>query len=207
MSNAIEQATFSFDTAALDPFADRMQQTFESAKPFSYAMVDGLFPPEVLEAVLDEFPEPEQVPRGDGPEERAERPVDEAERPAGKDGLRFGQRLEAVRVLPGRSAVGELVPDEPEAVDGLEVVSGGWLAVPVASARHERAREGPDRRPGRKDRGDSVEEGYESERAAANSSSKSGTSPVSYVHDPRMMPSPSTRKALRSATPSIPRYS
>jgi Rps23 Pro-64 3,4-dihydroxylase Tpa1-like proline 4-hydroxylase len=62
MSNAIEQATFSFDKAALDPFADRMQQTFESAKPFSYAMVDGLFPPEVLEAVLAEFPEPEQVP-------------------------------------------------------------------------------------------------------------------------------------------------
>ena len=44
MSNAIEQATFSFDKAALDPFADRMQQTFESAKPFSYAMVDGPFP-------------------------------------------------------------------------------------------------------------------------------------------------------------------
>ena len=62
MTNAIEQATFSFDRAALQPFADRMQQTFATAKPFSYAMVDGIFPPEVLEAVLAEFPEPEQAP-------------------------------------------------------------------------------------------------------------------------------------------------
>src|SRR6185295_8859884 len=81
--------------------------------------------PEVRdEACCHDRPEEEEVPGDDRPEERAERPVDEAERPAGKDGLRFGQRLEAVRVLPGRSAVGELVPYEPEAVDGLEVVSG-----------------------------------------------------------------------------------
>ena len=62
-------------------------------------------------------------------------------------------------------------------------------------------------RPGGGDRGRDVQERYKSERAAESSASKSGSSEVPYRHAPRMMPSRSTRNALRSDTPSRPRKS
>src|SRR5213592_3575008 len=72
----------------------------------------------------DDRREQEQVPGDDGAEGRFDGPEGKAEGPASDHRLRLDERLEAVRVLPGSPAVLELVPDEPEAVDGLEVVSG-----------------------------------------------------------------------------------
>ncbi len=62
MSNTTEPTTFAFDPATLTPIAETLHPSFVSAQPFSHAVIDGLLPDAVLDAVLDEFPEPEQVP-------------------------------------------------------------------------------------------------------------------------------------------------
>ncbi len=94
----------------------------------------------------------EQVPGGDRPEERVERPVGHPVGPAAEDHLRLDERLEAVGVDPGRVAALELVADEPEPVGRLEVVARGRLAVPgLASLRHELGAQPGDGRKGRDD--------------------------------------------------------
>ena len=77
----------------------------------------------------------EQVPRDHGAEGSVERPEREPERPAREHDLRLDERLEAVRVEPGRGATLELVADEPEAVGRLKVVSAA-----ASRARRRRPR-------------------------------------------------------------------
>ena len=66
----------------------------------------------------------EQVPAGDGAEQRLQRAEDGRERPAGEVHTRLDLRLEAVRVEPRRCAASQLVPRQPEVVDGLQMVAG-----------------------------------------------------------------------------------
>src|SRR5919108_974562 len=122
----------------------------------------------------DDRREQEQVPGDDRSEERVEGPEKEAERPTSEHRLRLDERLKAVRVRPRYAAVLQPVADEPEAIDGLEVVSGRRLACPEAVVRHELAGERPDRGPRRGDGRGGVKGGQESERAAESNSSKSG---------------------------------
>ena len=93
--------------------------------------------------------------------------------------MRVDERLEAIGVSPRRVSALELVADEPEAVEGLEVVAGRRLAFTVGAVCDEGAPEGADGRPRRDEGSDRVERYDESERAASTSSSKSGTSVVS----------------------------
>ena len=125
--------------------------------------------------------EHEQVPGRDRPERPLQRPVDEPERPAGEIPARLDLRLEAVRITPRRPPVLELVPDEPELVADLEVVARRRLAVPRATLGHEGRVHVPGTGPCRKKTCPEVERAGEryNARAAASSSSKSGTSPVS----------------------------
>ncbi|MGH3092303.1 MAG: hypothetical protein ACRDOG_08250 [Gaiellaceae bacterium] len=102
-------------------------------------------------------PQQEHVPGDHGPEERLERPEGQSEGPGPEYRLRLDERLEAVRVDPGRLSPLELVPGEPEAVDGLEVVPGGGLAAAVGPVGDERAPEGADRRPRRRHGKEGVE--------------------------------------------------
>jgi hypothetical protein len=96
----------------------------------------------------------------------------------------------------------ELVADQPEVILGLQVVPGGSLSgyrrplgeearadVPELRSRRQQARREEER----------DDERYKA-RAAESSSSKSGTSAVSYRHAPRTVPLRSTRNAVRSAT-------
>ena len=127
-----------------------------------------------------EAEEHEQVPGRHGPECPLQRPVDGPEWPAGEIPARLDLRLKAVRVTPRRPPVFELVPDEPELVADLEVVARRRFAVPGAALSHEGlSRSWPG--PGRKETCPEVERAGEryKARAAASSSSKSGTSPVS----------------------------
>ncbi len=75
----------------------------------------------------------------------------------------------------------ELVPDEPEVVDGLEVVADRCLALDRLRARGEVRAEVLVGRPHRDQPGREVERAGEryKARAAESSSSKSGTSAVS----------------------------
>src|ERR671931_1328993 len=124
----------------------------------------------------------EGIPRADVSQSGVERPERHRERPTGEVDRRARLRPEAVRVAPRRVAVLDLVPRQPEVVERLEVVARRRLAVAGRAAGHE-ARSGvPDRGPGGGDAGREVEragERYEA-RAAASSSSKSGTSSFAY---------------------------
>ncbi len=121
--------------------------------------------------------EHECVPRQHRPEER-QRPVQEPERPARRVQLRGQLGPERVGISPRRSAVLQLVPDEPEAVRRLKMVACRGLAV-ARCASGEEVRVRPlDGRPG-DERARPEEERYEegcSARAASSSTSRSGTS-------------------------------
>ena len=92
--------------------------------------------PEVREASGREVRQQhQQVPREDRPEGGVERPERKPERPAAEVDPRARFRLERVRVAPRRAPVVELVADEPEVVDGLQVVAARRLAAEMASAR------------------------------------------------------------------------
>jgi hypothetical protein len=111
------------------------------------------------EAGGDDAAEEEEIPCHDGPEGEVERPEGQAEGPAAEHRLLVDERLEAVRVAPGRGATGELVTDEPEAVDGLQVVAGRGLAVARLAVGDERRAEGANRGPRRDDGRADVEGG------------------------------------------------
>jgi len=50
-----------FDLTELEKVAARYHEQYVSANPFPHAVIDNLFPPEVLETVLDEFPGSKQI--------------------------------------------------------------------------------------------------------------------------------------------------
>jgi Rps23 Pro-64 3,4-dihydroxylase Tpa1-like proline 4-hydroxylase len=54
--------TFQLDRATLLPLADQLAESFQNARPFPHIVTDGVFPEELLDAVLAEYPEPEDVP-------------------------------------------------------------------------------------------------------------------------------------------------
>src|SRR5205823_7087099 len=112
--------------------------------------------------------------------------------------------LKRVRVEPWLAPVLELVAHQPEVVDGLQVVAGRRFSVNRLGAGGEVGAEVGRGRPHRREPHGEVEpagERYKA-RAAESSSSKSGTSAVSYRHAPRTVPLWSTRNAVRSATSS-----
>jgi Rps23 Pro-64 3,4-dihydroxylase Tpa1-like proline 4-hydroxylase len=57
---SIEQS-FMFRRSELMPLADKLREDFLTAEPFPHVVIDDFLPPEVLDAVLAEFPEPEQT--------------------------------------------------------------------------------------------------------------------------------------------------
>lgn len=139
--------------------------------------------PEEGEAAGAEVPEQhEQVPRDHGPEQRLQGAEDGGERPAGEVDARVRLRLEAVRVEPRLRAAPELVAGQPELPGDLQVVPRGRRAGPAVEPLGEEVRPCVlQRRPGR-DEACGEEERYDDcdkARAAASSSSTSGTSPSS----------------------------
>lgn len=55
-------ATFQLDRATLLPLAEQLAESFQHARPFPHIVVDGIFPEELLDAILAEYPEPEDGP-------------------------------------------------------------------------------------------------------------------------------------------------
>ena len=138
--------------------------------------------PEERESACREIGQQQQhVPGDDRPERGLERPERRSERPAAEVHARAALRPERVRVEPRRPAVLHLVPDQPEVVDGLQVIADRGLAVDRLGPRREVRPEVLGRRPHRREADGDVERAGESykARAAESSSSKSGTSAVS----------------------------
>src|SRR5690348_3670425 len=54
----MQDVTFAFRRAELFALADRLAERFRDADPFPHVVIDDFLPPEVLEPVLLEFPEP-----------------------------------------------------------------------------------------------------------------------------------------------------
>ncbi|GAA1270758.1 hypothetical protein Psi02_21140 [Planotetraspora silvatica] len=52
---------FAFRREELFPLADKVREDFLNASPFRHVVIDDFLPAEVLEAVLEEFPEPRDV--------------------------------------------------------------------------------------------------------------------------------------------------
>jgi hypothetical protein len=158
------------------------QREGEPAEERRAARQAELAQPHAREASGREVGQQDQdVPGDDRPERLSQRPERQPERPAAEVDPRARLRPEGVRVEPGRAAVVELVPDEPEVVDGLQVVARGRFAADRLCARGEvRAevlRRGPHRGQARR-KVERAGESYKA-RAAESSSSKSGTSAVS----------------------------
>lgn len=55
-----DDQSFQFRRSELFPLADKLREDFMTASPFPHVVIDDFLPPEVLEGVLSEFPEPEQ---------------------------------------------------------------------------------------------------------------------------------------------------
>ena len=53
--------TFGFRRQELLPIADQLREQFQTASPFPHVVIDDFLPPEVLDAVLAEFPAPELI--------------------------------------------------------------------------------------------------------------------------------------------------
>src|SRR5919198_2084174 len=155
----------------------------------------------------DEREQDEDVPAEREAEGAPERPVDEAERQAPRVELPVRLRPERVRVAPGKATVLDVVADEPEPVRRLQVVAGSRLSVAGGAPGQEMRAEVPDCRRCGHEPGNDVEaagERYKA-RAARSSSSKSGTSSLAKLQAPCTVPSEPIRKAVRSATSSMPR--
>lgn len=59
MSEIPTSLAFGFDRASLRAVADRYRDAYAVAEPFPHAVIDGLIPDGVLDAVADEFPDPQ----------------------------------------------------------------------------------------------------------------------------------------------------
>lgn len=106
----------------------------------------------------DEGEQDEDVPADDDTEGAPERPEREAEGPGRRVELRFRFRTERVGIAPRIPAVLELVARQPEAVRGLEMVSGANLAVPGLAAGEEVGVRVPERRRGGQERRNRAEQ-------------------------------------------------
>ena len=52
---------FAFRPQELLPLADRLRDQFQTASPFPHVVIDDFLPPDLLDAVLTEFPRPEEI--------------------------------------------------------------------------------------------------------------------------------------------------
>ena len=85
----------------------------------------------------DEPEQHEHVPAHDDAERPPERPEGKAERPGGRVQLGLGDRAERVRVTPREPPLLDLVPGQPEAIGGLEMIPRRRLAVARLAAGEE----------------------------------------------------------------------
>lgn len=122
----------------LDRFQTLGQQLHEDyrlARPYAHAVIDHFLPPEILERVLEEFPDPEKIDwiRYDSPEEN--KLATRAEAQMGPLTRRLLQQLNSsvfLEFLETLTGIGGLIPDPHFWGGGLhQIQRGGFLKVHV----------------------------------------------------------------------------
>ncbi len=142
MPNAIDPAKFAFDRTTLAPIAAQVAPEFAAAQPFRHAVIDGLLPDQVLDAVLDEFPTPEAVPwqEFDRPTEVKLALADTTLMGAATRNLLAECNGEVfIDFLEELTGISGLIPDPHFSGGGLhQIRQGGFLKVHADFNRHAR---------------------------------------------------------------------
>ena len=143
---------FYFDADRLQALADEHREAYRAAHPFPHVVIDGLFPPDVLRLLVDEFPRPDDIAwnmHGPGPTRRADDPrleklqtSDERLFPAFTRHV-MGQLNSHgfLRFLESLTGVTGLIPDSAFNSCGLHSTGlGGKLMVHIDADRHSLGR-------------------------------------------------------------------
>lgn len=146
MPEVVEHQTghFTFRRDRLLPLADEQRTPFATASPFRHVVIDDFLPPEVLDRVLQEFPEPRDVEweRFDDRREIKLALADtEAVGPATRDLLAEFNGQVFVDFLESLTGITGLIPDPHLVGGGLhQIRAGGFLKVHADFNRHTRLR-------------------------------------------------------------------
>ncbi len=138
---AIDASRFAFDRRWLQDLAVSHRDAYRVAAPFPHAVIDGLVPAQVLEAVVAEFPEPsDEWRRFDDARQRkfGASLVDVAVGPVTRTVLAEFNASAFVDFLQTLTGIEEaLIPDPHYRGGGLhQIVPGGYLEVHADFNRH-----------------------------------------------------------------------
>ncbi|HEY1592265.1 MAG TPA: 2OG-Fe(II) oxygenase [Solirubrobacteraceae bacterium] len=133
---------FHFDARELERLASARHEEYASAQPFEHAVFDALVPEPVLEAVLDEFPDPGADAWINYESENERKLASTGETPIGEATVQLLSELNSstfVDFLEQLTGITGLVPDPHLEGGGLhQIVPGGRLGVHVDFNRHPR---------------------------------------------------------------------
>jgi Rps23 Pro-64 3,4-dihydroxylase Tpa1-like proline 4-hydroxylase len=136
---SVDQA-FAFRRQDLLPLADQLRQQFTEASPFPHVVIDDFLPPDVLDAVLEEFPQPEQI---DWQEFDSAREVKLALADAEQMGSTTRHLLAEFNsmvftdFLTALTGIDRLIPDPQYSGGGLhQIRAGGFLKVHADFNKH-----------------------------------------------------------------------
>jgi hypothetical protein len=133
---------FRFDRDRLIELADAKREAYASARPYSHTVIDDFLPEDVLDAVLAEFPRPEEVDwmAFDSPLERKLATKDDtAIGPAARRLLAELNSGAFIDFLERLTGIDGLVPDPHLEGGGLhQIERGGHLKVHADFNRHPR---------------------------------------------------------------------
>jgi Rps23 Pro-64 3,4-dihydroxylase Tpa1-like proline 4-hydroxylase len=134
--------TFKFSREKLLPLADELREEFHTNSPFPHVVVDDFLPPEVLEAVLSEFPAPEEIDWQQFDNAREIKlALSDAEQmgPATRHLLAEFNTSVFVDFLERLTGIDALIPDPHYVGGGLhQIRTGGFLKVHADFNKHTR---------------------------------------------------------------------
>lgn len=136
----VEQS-FKFRREELFPLADQMRDEYQSASPFPHVVIDDFLPTDILDCILDEFPEPEKTDWQQFDNAREVKlALSDAEQmgPATRHLLAEFNSGVFVQFLERMTGIGSLIPDPHYVGGGLhQIRSGGYLKVHADFNRHQ----------------------------------------------------------------------
>ena len=144
-----DRGMFFFDPDLLDAVAETYGKSFATAAPFPHVVVDGLFPQQAVDDVLEEFPEPsarsDWIRLYDETSAKLAMPHDWTMGPSTRHLLNELNSGAFVNFLEHLSGIEGLIPDPHYGGGGLhQMERGGYLKVHADFNRHGRL--GLDRR-------------------------------------------------------------
>jgi Rps23 Pro-64 3,4-dihydroxylase Tpa1-like proline 4-hydroxylase len=136
-----DRGVFFFDPDLLDAVAKTYAESFDAAAPFPHVVVDGLFPQEAVDDVLEEFPEPsarsDWIRLFDETSAKLAMSHDWTMGPSTRHLLNQFNSAAFVNFLERLSGIKGLIPDPHYGGGGLhQMERGGYLKVHADFNRH-----------------------------------------------------------------------